>query len=138
MSMIRQSEGAGRMAKAGAIVLAMMFAPFHPAHADFYNGLLHFDLGEYEEAYREWKASADRGDAHSMHSLAELYRDGRGVKKDPVLALMYFSLASSIGHPEAEKAFSTLASTSSPDEVAAAIDKALVFEPKNKAQMLKQ
>ncbi len=96
--------------------------------ADFYNGLTHYDLGEYDLAAEQWKASAKRGDAHSMFHLSELYRDGKGVTADRVLALMYLQLASAAGHREAERAFSALAVDSKPEDIAAAIDKALTFK----------
>jgi len=51
----------------------------------------------YEDAARWWLAAAKQGDAEAQVNLAGLYRDGAGVLQDQVTAMMWYSIASSIG-----------------------------------------
>lgn len=48
---------------------------------------------DYAEAYKWYRAAADRNDPFAQASVGLLYRFGKGVPKDPVQSYMWFQLA---------------------------------------------
>lgn len=72
-----------------------------PTRAAYFDGMFAFDTGDYDKAYQEWRAEASKGDPKSMFGLGQLYEDGLGVDKDPVLAYVYYDLASLLGFNDA-------------------------------------
>ena len=75
----------------GFIVLAIM-ALVVPANAGPYeDGLAAEDRYDYAGALRLWLLLAEQG--HAYYSLGVMYRSGKGVPKDPILAHMWFNLA---------------------------------------------
>lgn len=71
------------------------------AQADYYDGWRAHDAGDYAKAALEWRKAARSGDVRSQFRLGELYERGRGVAKDPVLALMWYRVADRSGYAEA-------------------------------------
>ena len=78
------------------------------AQADYYDGWRAHDAGDYTGAAREWREAARDGDPRSQFRLGELYERGRGVVRDPVLALMWYRIADRRGYAEAGLAGSLL------------------------------
>ncbi len=63
-----------------------------------------YQRGYYITAFREAVKRLDKNkaDAAAMTLIAELYRDGLGVKKDPVEAARWYKLAADRGDPQAQ------------------------------------
>lgn len=68
-----------------------------PAHADAASGLQAFQLGRFSDAYQDWRADADRGDAASALYLGVLYDTGFGVPQDYRQALAWYEVAAANG-----------------------------------------
>ncbi|MGQ0660105.1 tetratricopeptide repeat protein [Sphingosinicella sp.] len=57
--------------------------------------------GNYEEAVRQWRPLADRGDADAQYNLAQAYKLGRGVPLNMTLAEQWYERAARQGHEQA-------------------------------------
>jgi TPR repeat protein len=85
-----------------ALLLLFLAAP-HPVRAGYQEGYQAANKGAYELAFKEFKAAAEKGDARSQYSLAVMYNDGIGVKKNPEEATNWFRKAAAQGHPLAKE-----------------------------------
>lgn len=65
-------------------------------------GVLAFEEGDYELAYRKLKAKADQGVAMAQNILGRMYLQGQGVSKDPDNALALFRKAANQGLANAQ------------------------------------
>ena len=73
-----------------------------PALADVKAGVDAWEAGRYEQAVKEWRALADRGDADAQFNMGQAYRLGRGVPADLKIAQSWFEKAAAQGHQEAQ------------------------------------
>jgi cell division septation protein DedD len=55
----------------------------------------------YDEAIRQWRPLADRGDADAQYNLAQAYFLGNGVPQNSNLAEQWYARAARQGHPDA-------------------------------------
>ncbi len=110
-----------------AATLLIVCAP--SAVADYNAGKRAWDAGKPAEALVQWRAAADAGDRRAMLELGRLYRMGLGAPQDYVLAHMWFNLAASRGEMEALKERDALAAKMTPQQVAAAQDRAREWRP---------
>lgn len=59
-----------------------------------YNGHLDFSVGlNYQEAAKWYQKAAEQDDAEAQKKLADLYAEGKGVKKDPLTAIEWYRKA---------------------------------------------
>src|SRR5687768_11745125 len=58
--------------------------------------------GSDDEAVRQWRPLADRGDPEAQLNLGHAYRLGRGVPRDMNLAEQYYERAARAGQVEAQ------------------------------------
>ena len=65
-------------------------------------GIQAWQAGRYDEAVREWRPLADRGDADAQFNLGHAYRLGRGVPQNMNLAEQWYERAARAGHVEAQ------------------------------------
>jgi TPR repeat protein len=79
-----------------------------PAWADFQAGMDATTSGDYATALREWRPLAEQGDALAQYNLGVLYRKGRGVPEDDVLAGQWFAKAAAQGQAKAQFSLGTL------------------------------
>ncbi len=56
--------------------------------------------GDYAAALEVWEVEAEAGDLVAQYYLATMYRLGRGVRKEPAMALRYFGMAASQFQPD--------------------------------------
>jgi TPR repeat protein len=63
-----------------------------------------YQRGYYVTAFQEAMKRLDKNksDVAAMTLIAEMYRDGSGVKKDPVEAARWYKLAADLGNPQAQ------------------------------------
>lgn len=70
----------------------------------FEDGRRAYDLGEYAAARTIWAALAQAGDAKSAASLAYLYREGKGLRRDANAAARWYYQAALRDDPTAQAA----------------------------------
>ena len=72
------------------------------AEENYNAGALHFANGNYLAAMSIWAPLAKQGHPAAQYSMGLLYDQGKGVDKDPKLALQYFQLAVKQNLPAAQ------------------------------------
>src|SRR5262245_29267203 len=65
-------------------------------------GVQAWQAGNYDEAIRQWRPLADRGDADAQYNIAQAYFLGRGVPQNMTLAEQWYERAARQGHPDAQ------------------------------------
>ena len=84
-------------------VLVLFMAAPHMLRAGYEEGYQAANKGAYATAFKEFKIAAERGDARAQYSLAVMYNDGIGVRKNPAEAMLWFRKAAAQGHPMAKE-----------------------------------
>lgn len=64
-------------------------------------GVEAWQRSDFEEAVRQWRPLADRGDADAQYNLAQAYKLGRGVPLNMTLAEQWYERAARQGHEQA-------------------------------------
>ena len=82
------------------IILSFLFSS--GVFADYEAGLDAYKKGDYETAYKEWKALAEQGDAEAQFGLGLMYRNGQGVTQDDKEAVKWYRLAAEQGYADAQ------------------------------------
>ena len=90
-----------------SLVLLIVFLVV-PAWADFQAGMDANNREDYATALREWRPLAEKGDALAQYHLGVLYRKGRGVPQDDVLAQGWYAKAAAQGQAKAQFNLGTL------------------------------
>jgi uncharacterized protein len=70
--------------------------------ADAAAGTAAFKRGDYQAAFKEWKAAADKGQAEAQYDLGLLYAKGLGVQRDLQVAQQWYEAAAAQGNAQAE------------------------------------
>lgn len=68
------------------------------ARADFSDAVDAYNRGEYEVAFQEWLLYAAENDSRALYNLGQMYRLGRGVDQNLLIAQQYYRRASALGH----------------------------------------
>ena len=84
-------------------VLTLFMAAPQVVRAGYDEGYQAANKGAYTTAFKEFKTAAEKGDARAQYSLAVMYNDGIGIKKNPDEAMIWFRKAASNGHPLAKE-----------------------------------
>jgi|GEM_PF-3128790 len=72
------------------------------AYADYASGMRLFENGQYASAVYDWDASAEKGDPDSQDALGQAFEAGKGVRKNLVQALKWYTLAANSGQEDAQ------------------------------------
>jgi hypothetical protein len=72
-------------------------------HADVVRGQQAYDQGDYAAALDEWQASAWQGNAEAQYLLGAMYRDGKGVSRDMLQFVYWWSEAAKRGNLQAQR-----------------------------------
>ena len=83
--------------------LALFMAAPPMLRAGYEEGYQAANKGAYTTAFKEFKMAAENGDARAQYSLAVMYNDGIGVRKNPDEAMSWFRKAAAKGHPLAKE-----------------------------------
>lgn len=67
-----------------------------------------YEAGEHDKAARQYAALAARGHMSAQFNLANMYRAGEGVERNPELAARWFRAAAEQGHAGAQNALGVL------------------------------
>ncbi len=65
-------------------------------------GAYYFSKGDYSNAFKSWRPLAENADPAAQYSIALLYDQGNGVKKNKAQALKYLQLAVNQDLPDAQ------------------------------------
>ena len=68
------------------------------AYADFDNGFAAYEKQDYTTALKEFRASAEQGDAYAQVSVGLMYANGEGVPQDYREAVVWFRKAAEQGN----------------------------------------
>ena len=110
-TMVRARERSAALAREleAAPIMAELEHFWGESHWPAYDaGLAAAQNGDWDRARREWQARAREGDVGAQFRLAELYVDGRGVQRDPLLAEHWLRRAAGHGHVGAQLALAQL------------------------------
>lgn len=84
-------------------IVVLLFALWPAAaFADLEKGLVRFEQGDYDGAYRELKPSAESGDVRAQYVVGVMYLSGLGVEADDDRAHHWLRRAAEGGHVEAQ------------------------------------
>ena len=111
------------------LTLALMLASASPTRADYEAGQRAWEAGRLEQALTEWRSAATSGDRRAMLALGRLYAQGLGVLQDYMEAHKWFNLAASRGEADAVPERDALASKMTPQQIAAAQQRAAAWQP---------
>lgn len=79
------------------MALAVLIAA-STARADFSDAVDAYNRGDYEDAFQEWLLYAAENDSRALYNLGQMYRLGRGVDQNLLIAQQYYRRASALGH----------------------------------------
>lgn len=85
-----------------AAVLVVTVGLSGPAWAGFEQGLAAFERYDYAAALEAWRPLAEQGNAAAQFRLGDMYRQGRGVRRDAAEAVRWYRAAAEQGHAEAQ------------------------------------
>ena len=117
-----------RLAIWTALLVATLLA-VQPARADFEAGQRAWDAGRPDEALTQWRAGAAAGERRAMLALGRLYVQGLGVIQDYVEGHKWLNLAASRGELAAMHERDALAAKMTPQQIAAAQERAAAWRP---------
>lgn len=81
------------------------------ARADVEDGIAAYEAGNYEDAMAQWRPLAEAGDAVAQYWLGRLFERGEGVPASLARAAMWYRLAASQNHAEAQAALDNVLET---------------------------
>jgi len=86
------------------IFLSFLFFSFlsSSAWADFKKGVAAYEAGDVASAFKEFRASAEKGDADSQYNLGLMYEQGIGISKDETQAVGWYRKSSEQGNSNAQ------------------------------------
>ena len=87
--------------------------------------------GDYAEALKLLRPTAEQGDAGAQYNLGQMYRNGEGVIQNNVIAHMLFNLAGAQGQEIGSKARDIVAERMTPSDISKAQEMARVCLEKN-------
>ena len=73
------------------LVLISVSMFWYMSRITYENGVAAYEKQNYEQAYRNWKPLAEKGDSLSQFRLAGLYLYGEGVEKNPETAFYWMN-----------------------------------------------
>ena len=94
--------------------------PVVPVSAILDAGLMAYRARDYRTAIANWLPLAEDGNLYAQFFVGGLYADGSGVPRDPVRALVWWTLAANQGHENAGQFTENLKLVMEPDQVVAA------------------
>ena len=72
------------------------------ARADYDSAVAALEVGDYENAFNEFKLLAEDGDAEAQNKLAMMFQRGMGIPQDPDAALQWYQKAAEGGFSPAQ------------------------------------
>lgn len=78
------------------------------ALADYQDGRDAFDRGDYQTAFKEFRAEAERGDVRGQYALGLMYDLGEGIPENYEEAVKWYRLAAEQGNADARNNLATM------------------------------
>ena len=78
------------------------------ALGNYENGMVAFERGDYETAFREFQALAEQEDSRGQYGLGLMYDLGTGVPTDFEKAVMWYRLSAKQGNADAQNNLATM------------------------------
>jgi len=78
------------------------------AAGDLEDGVAAYERGDYQAAIEAWMPLADADHPDALFNMGQLYRMGKGVARDPVMAEYFYRRAAELGHVSAQGNLGTL------------------------------
>lgn len=91
-----------RLVPAFLCLLCCFSVSLSHAEGNYNTGAFYFANGDYLSAMSIWAPLAQQGNPAAQYSMGLLYDQGKGVEKNPQLALSYFQSAAAQNLPEAQ------------------------------------
>lgn len=86
------------------VLISLLLSPLQSVYpTDAAVAHAHFMKGDFEAAYREYRALAEVGYGRYLRQIAQMHAEGLGVKQDLVEAYAWYSLATSEGDLNGKK-----------------------------------
>lgn len=98
--MTRTQRGLTGAQRTLAVAFCLGLSSF--AWADYENGQVAYERGDYRTAFAEFKQAAQQGILAAEYRLGQMYRKGQGVVQSDALALAWLRSAAEQGHSAAE------------------------------------
>ena len=101
--MPRAAKLSTKHALLGSMVAAALFTAAAPALCGPPDdAALAYQRGDYAAAFNDFRALAEKGDAHAQFMLGRMYHDGQGISPDEKAAFEWFRKAAEQGNADAE------------------------------------
>ena len=85
----------------GVIFAAQIWGAFAAVAGPWEDGMAAYNRGDYVPAVQIFRAMAREGDAEAQRLLGQMYRHGKGVKRSPTRAFLWFKRAAARGNRRA-------------------------------------
>jgi TPR repeat protein len=90
----------GNMRRTALCLLVILGFSVSLVQADYQSGIKAFNSGDFEMAFKEFLAEAQKGNADAQNDVGAMYNLGQGVSQDHAKAVQWFRKAAEQGHPE--------------------------------------
>lgn len=87
--------------RAPILMLTLLTLFAMETRADFDAGMYSYSMGNYDDAAREFRDCADRGEVQGEYYIGLLYEEGQGVPKDYQIAFNWYAKAANQGDVDA-------------------------------------
>ncbi len=84
------------------LIALLLTLPFNTASADYDAGVKAYMKGNYKRALRDFKESAESGDARAQFHLGSMYDNGSGVSRSKKKAMQWYKKAAKNGNKNAQ------------------------------------
>jgi TPR repeat protein len=119
-----------------SLTFLFLFSASSVVFGDYLQGIERaFERQDYKTAYKLTLPLAEQGDYNAQFALGLMYRKGVGVRKNFVLAHMWFNLASS-RHKDGVKNKNLIEKKMSPEQIVQAQEMARNWKPQQKSKGL--
>jgi TPR repeat protein len=92
----------GNMRRTALCLLVILGFSVSLVQADYQSGIKAFNSGDFEMAFKEFLAEAQKGNADAQNDVGAMYNLGQGVSQDHAKAVQWFRKAAEQGHAQAQ------------------------------------
>ena len=82
--------------------LTLVFGISNTSFADFNDGLIAYNSGDYTKAFQEWQILAEHGQVRAQYNVAWMYAYGVGTLKDYGASVAWYKIAAEQGYVHAQ------------------------------------
>jgi TPR repeat protein len=123
-----------RIIVGGAIVAAQVMGVITAVAGPWEDGMAAYSRGDYLPAIRLFRPLAEQGNPKALNVLGVMFRKGEGVRKNPLRAHMWFSLAAKRGEAGAKAGLREVSRAMTAREISQAEEMAKACEASNYRQ----